>query len=198
MTPIASDATLLLSWATLILQVVIVCASFVLLLVVLQHPNERLHHLARKTAEHAFLIGFIISFLALVASFFYSNIVGFAPCELCWWQRIFLYPQVVLFAVALYNEKINKVSDELIFLYSFILSLIGGAIALFHYYAQMFNPNVLAICNTTDTSCSKIFFISFGYITIPIMSLTAYLLLILIYFFRRHHLKNKRRENQTT
>lgn len=96
---------------------------------------------------------------------------------------------MILFAVAFYNEKVKKVSDELVFLYSFVLSLIGGGIALFHYYAQMFNPDALAICGTTGVSCSQIFFVSFGYITIPMMSLTAYLILILVYFFRRHHIR---------
>ncbi len=191
MTGLASNATAILSWATLVTQIIIVCAAIVLVAVILEHPNTRLHHIARKAADHAFLIGFLVSLASIIASLFYSNIIGFSPCELCWWQRIFLYPQVILFAVALYNEKVNKVSDELVFLYSFILSLLGGGIALFHYYAQMFNPNALSICGTTGVSCSQIFFISFGYITIPMMSLTAYLILILIYFFRRHHNRKK-------
>ena len=189
MTLLASNTTIILSLATLVANIITVISAFVLVLVILKHPNEKFHHLARKTAEHAFLIGFLISFFSLVASLFYSNIIGFAPCELCWWQRIFLYPQVVLFAVALYNEKVNKISDEMVFVYSFILSLIGGGIALFQYYGQMFNPNALAICGAESVSCAKIFFISFGYITIPMMSLTAYLFLILVYFFRRHHLR---------
>ncbi len=189
MTVLASNTTAILSWATFLAQIVIVCAAIVLAAVILKHPNARLHHLAKKAADHAFLIGLLVSLVSLVASLFYSNIIGFAPCELCWWQRIFLYPQVILFAVAFYNEKVKKVSDELVFLYSFVLSLIGGGIALFHYYAQMFNPDALAICGTTGVSCSQIFFVSFGYITIPMMSLTAYLILILVYFFRRHHIR---------
>ena len=189
MSPLASNTTIILSLATLVSNIITVISASVLVLVILKHPNKNFHHLARKTAEHAFLIGFLISFFSLVASLFYSNIIGFAPCELCWWQRIFLYPQVVLFAVALYNEKVNKISDEMVFVYSFILSLIGGGIALFQYYGQMFNPGALAICGIESVSCAKIFFVSFGYITIPMMSLTAYLFLILIYFFRRHHLR---------
>jgi len=195
MTPLAANTTTLLSLGTLILQIIILGGAFVLALVALKHPNEKFHHLAMRTAEHAFLIGFLVSFFSLVASFFYSNVIGFAPCELCWWQRIFLYPQVILFAVALYNEKVNKISDELVFLYSFILSIIGGGIALFQYYGQMFNPNALAICGIESVSCAKIFFVSFGYITIPMMSLTAYILLVLVYFFRRHHIRKLHKTN---
>ena len=191
MTPLASEATTLLSWATLLGDIGTVCSAIIIICVILKHPSRKLHHLAKKTAEHALLIGFFVSIFSVLASLFYSNIVGFAPCDLCWWQRIFLYPQAVLFAVALYNEKVNKISDELVFVYSFVLSIIGGAIALFHYYAQMFNPDALAICTTQGSSCAEIFFISFGYITIPMMSLTAYLILIMIYFFRRHHRRNQ-------
>jgi disulfide bond formation protein DsbB len=191
MTPLASTATTIFSWSTLVAQIVIVVSAIVLVAVILEHPNARLHRLSRKAGEHAILIGLIISLVSFMLSIFYSNVVGFQPCDLCWWQRIFLYPQVVLFAVAFYNEKVNKISDEMVFLYSFILSLLGGAIALFNYYGQMFNPEALAFCETQGSACSRIFFISFGYITIPMMSLTAYLVLIVLYFFRRHHLRKK-------
>lgn len=191
MTPLAAFTTLLFSWATLGAQVVILLATVALGLLIFKHPNVYLHHLLRKTADHAFLLGFIVSFGSLVGSLVYSNIIGFDPCELCWWQRIFIYPQTVLFAVALYNEKVNKVQDDMVFLYSLILSFIGAAIALFQYYGQMFDPELLSACASQGASCSKIFFVSFGYITIPMMSLTAYIFLILFYFFRRHHNKLK-------
>ncbi len=191
MSALASITTLIFSWGTLLAQIIIIFSATFLILVIFRNPHTRLHHLSRKTADHAFLIGFLVSLLAVASSFFYSNVIGFAPCELCWWQRVFLYPQVILFGVALYNEKINKVQDELVFLYSLALSLIGGGIAFFQYYGQMFNPAVLGACAAQGVSCAQIFFVSFGYITIPMMSLTAYLTLILIYFFRRHHVKSK-------
>jgi len=193
MTALASISTNIFSIATLIVQICILVAAIILILAIFEHPNERLHHMSRKTAENAFLLGFIISFVALISSLFYSNVIGFTPCELCWWQRIFLYPQVILFGIAWYNEKVHKVEDDVVFLYSFIFSLIGGAIGVFQYYGQMFNPNALALCGIAGDSCARIFFISFGYITIPMMSLTAYAVLILLYFFRRHHIrKNKK------
>ncbi len=191
MSPLASIATEIFSWGTLFLQMIIVVGAISLLAVILEHPNARLHHISRKAGEHAILIGFIISFVSLVSSLFYSNVIGFQACDLCWWQRVFLYPQVILFAIAFYNEKVKKISDEMVFLYSFVLSLIGGAIALFNYYGQMFNPDALAFCGTQGPACSRIFFVSFGYITIPMMSLTAYLVVILLYFFRKHHLRKK-------
>jgi disulfide bond formation protein DsbB len=189
MTPLASIATSVFSWGTLALQVIIVAGAVALVAVILKHPSARLHHLSRKAADHAFLAGFIVSFVSLVSSLLYSNVIDFPACELCWWQRIFLYPQVVLFGIALYNEKVRKVQDDMVFLYSLVLSAIGGGIAIFHYYGQMFDPSLLAACLADGVSCSQLFFVSFGYITIPMMSLTAYLFLVLLYFFRRHHAK---------
>jgi disulfide bond formation protein DsbB len=186
MTPFASQITNIFSWATLLADVVILVAAAIIIGRIFKKPEARLHRLAHKTAEHAFLIGFVISVASLIGSLIYSNVIGFDPCELCWWQRIFLYPQAILFAVAFYNEKVRKVQDDMVFLYSLILSLIGGAIALFQYYGQMFDPALLDACLASGTSCAKLYFVSFGYVTIPMMSLTAYAFLILLYFFRKH------------
>jgi disulfide bond formation protein DsbB len=190
MTPLASIATSVFSWGTLALQLLIVIGAIALVLVILKHPNQRLHGLSRKASDHAFLAGFIVSAVSVLSSLFYSNVIDFPPCELCWWQRVFLYPQAVLFAVALYNERVRKVQDDMVFLYSLILSVIGGGIALFHYYGQMFAPDLLAACLADGISCSQLYFASFGYITIPMMSLTAYLCIVLLYFFRRHHTRD--------
>lgn len=186
MSPLATTLTNIFSWGTLLAHIFVLVSAVALAAVIFKNPSKRLHHLSRKTADHAFLIGFVISLFALVFSLIYSNVIGFAPCELCWWQRVFLYPQVILFAIALYNEKVRKVQDEFVFLYSFFLSLVGGAVAFFQYYGQMFNPGILGGCAAQGISCAQIFFVSFGYITIPMMSLTAYLVLILLYFFRHH------------
>jgi disulfide bond formation protein DsbB len=186
MSPLATNLTTIFSGATLVADVVIVLAAILLATKIFQKPEARLHRLSHKTAEHAFLIGFVISLASVVGSLIYSNVIGFEACDLCWWQRIFLYPQVVLFAVAFYNEKVGKVQDDMVFLYSLVLSVIGAAIAIFHYYGQMFDPGLLAACLAQGVSCSKLFFVSFGYITIPMMSLTAYLFLIVLYFFRKH------------
>ena len=191
MTPFASTISLLFSWATLGGHVAIVCAAILLALVIFEHPNQTLHMLSRKAADHAFLFGFLISLFSLVASLIYSNAIGFDPCELCWWQRIFIYPQAVLFGVALYNQHVRKVQDDMVFLYSLVMSIIGAAIAAFQYYGQMFDPELLAACTSQGASCAKLYFVSFGYITIPMMSLTAYIFLILFYFFHRHHYKKR-------
>lgn len=185
MEPFAQIATDIFAWGTLLANIAIVLGVALLIATRFGNSGARLQRISQTIGNRAILWGFLVSAASVVASLFYSNVIGFAPCDLCWWQRIFLYPQAVIFGVALYRQGAGRVQDDVIFISSFILSIIGGAIALFQYYGQMFNPGLLAACATGGESCSKLFFVSLGYITIPMMSLTASLVLILLYFFHR-------------
>ena len=136
--------------------------------------------LLRFFSKNALWIAFLVAIVATGLSLFYSEIAGFEPCKLCWYQRIFLYPQLVLFGVALWRKN-DYVTD-----YSLILSLFGGAIALYHYYGQMLNPSVLpcAVVGLTP-ACSQRFFVEFGYITIPMMALTTFVLMAVLMIIRK-------------
>ena len=128
-------------------------------------------------------LGFIVSLTAALGSYYFSAYIGFAPCDLCWYQRIFLFSQVFIFAVAIYKK------DEHVVDYSLVLSVVGAIIAAYHYYGQMFNQSALP-CGAAAVSCSKREFIEYGYITIPMMSLTAFATLIVIMISRKLTTKN--------
>lgn len=123
--------------------------------------------------KHALPLSFFVSLAAVVGSLFYSEVVGFEPCVLCWWQRVFLYPTLVLFALAAWQK------DRGIFLYSSTLALLAGVIALYHSYVYMGGTSILP-CTALGGACSKVFVYAFGYITIPSMSLTVVLYLLLL------------------
>lgn len=127
--------------------------------------------------KHALTLGFLVSLVAVLGSLFYSNVVGFDPCVLCWWQRIFIYPTLILFITALINKERG------VFRYILPLSLIASVIALYHSYVQ-WGGDPLIPCSAT-ASCSKLYVYAFNYITIPSMSLTIGLALILIYWANR-------------
>lgn len=112
----------------------------------------------------------IVASVATAGSLFLSDIAGFNPCRLCWYQRIFMYPLVIIGGVGLIaNDKVEK--------YILPLSIIGFSIASYHYLMQLF-PNLLE-CSEEVAKCSTIQFASFGYITIPLMAITAFLMIIL-------------------
>src|SRR6185369_1050871 len=96
---------------------------------------------------------------------------------LCWYQRIVMYPQVIILGMAAWKK------DYSIWLYSRVLSSIGLVIAIYQYYGQMFNEGALP-CSTAIDSCAKLYFVEFGYITIPMMALSIFAFLTILSFFK--------------
>ncbi|KKU51185.1 MAG: BdbC [Parcubacteria group bacterium GW2011_GWA2_47_10b] len=164
MSSLALLTTRVLSLGTIALEIV----SIVIFLALVARKEKFL----RIVRKHTLLIGFLVSFGSVVASMYYSNIVGFTPCTLCWVQRIFLYPQALIFGIALFKRDFG-VAD-----YILGLSIVGGAVALYHTYIQ-FGGAPLVPCSAEVISCSQRFFVEFGYITIPTMSLSAFVLIAL-------------------
>jgi disulfide bond formation protein DsbB len=120
---------------------------------------------------HSLLLAFLVALSALVGSLFYSEVVGFEACVLCWWQRIFLYPTVIIFGLALIKKT------PLAFFYSLPLVVLAGVTALYHAYSNWSGQSLLP-CTGEAGDCSRLYVDAFGFITIPAMSLTIVLLLL--------------------
>ena len=135
--------------------------------------------------------GLVLAFLtvtaATVMSLFYSDVVGFEPCKLCWFQRIFMYPQVVLLGMAL-AKKEKQIID-----YALTLTIIGAVIALYHNYIYFGGTSIFP-CSAfgLGVSCTKRFIFEFGYVTLPMMSFTAFAFAILFLALQRQHIKSVR------
>jgi len=123
----------------------------------------------KKLARYSLHLVLIISSVATLGSLFFSEVAQFAPCVLCWYQRIFMYPQPLLIALALFKK--NK---ELLLPYLQLLNIIGATIALYHYILQKL-PAPL-VCSTNSISCTKNVAFYFSYISIPMMALTAFII----------------------
>ena len=127
------------------------------------------------------LIGLIVSGLAVAGSLFYSEIAHYDPCKLCWLQRIFMYPLPILFLIALIKK------DRNILPYTLVLSIIGGLIALYQYFLQVEtllfpDLDISTPCGLVGyaPSCTKYFTLQLGFVTIPMMALSAFLLISVI------------------
>lgn len=117
-------------------------------------------------------IAFIQAWLATLGSLFYSQIIGLVPCELCWYQRILMYPLVIILSVALIRK------DKNVAYYVLPMSVLGAAIALYQYLLQMTPLGAIELTKCVITTpCSKIDAIYFGFITIPFMSLISFLVI---------------------
>ena len=125
-------------------------------------------------------LSFLVSIIARLGSLFFSEIMNFIPCSLCWYQRIFMYPLVFLFLVNLLYP------DDKIFKYSFPLVIVGLLISIYHnLLIYKIIPENLSPC-VNGIPCSVDYLNYLGFITIPLLSFFAYTtILILLILYRR-------------
>ena len=124
----------------------------------------------------------LISCVSMGGSLFFSEVMEFPPCILCWYQRIAMYPLVAIFMVGLF-----PLSKE-VFKYSAPFVALGWLIALWHNLLHLgIIKEDLSPCRE-GVSCSTVYINWMGFITIPLLSFVAFSLLgiILFIFYRRH------------
>ncbi len=110
----------------------------------------------------------LVALVATMGSLYASEIAGWTPCILCWYQRILMYPLVITLWVGASNKDVNVAK------YVGPITVIGGAIALYH---NLLRWGVLsASCPATGPSCAQ-GEAWFGFITLPFLSLTAFILI---------------------
>lgn len=120
---------------------------------------------------------FMLSLIATLGSLFFSEVQEFMPCTLCWYQRIAMYPLVLLFLVGMFQDF--KVTMT----FTFPLTGIGWLVALYHnllHYKIV--PETMSPCRA-GVPCSTIYINWFGFITIPMLSFVAFSLIALILIF---------------
>jgi disulfide bond formation protein DsbB len=117
---------------------------------------------------------FLVSTIATFGSLFFSEIMHFIPCSLCWYQRIFMYPLVFIFLINLLFP------DDKLFKYAFPLVFIGWSISVYHNLL-MFGiiPENLSPC-VQGVPCSTVYINWLGFITIPLLSFFAYTIILIL------------------
>lgn len=117
--------------------------------------------------------------IATTGSLFFSEVLKFTPCVLCWYQRILMYPLVVILAVGILRR------DSGIRFYVLPLSVLGLAVAAYHnllYFGVI--PEGLTQC-TLGVSCTTRYLAVLGFIDIPLMSLTAFAVITIAMLLHR-------------
>ncbi|MGF7535685.1 disulfide oxidoreductase [Bacillus mexicanus] len=135
-----------------------------------------------------FFFPWIVSIIATSGSLFFSEAMKFIPCTLCWYQRILMYPLVFFFAFGFFKK------DKNLFLYTYPMILLGNIISFYHFGIQklgFYHP--IALCQN-GINCGSIYINWFGFITIPLLSLTAFTLLH-IYFWIQYSSNLKQTKN---
>lgn len=124
-----------------------------------------------KKLENALLMIWVVSLVAMLGSLYFSEIRGYEPCTLCWYQRILMYPIVIIATVA-YIQKNAKIA-----LTTAVFSFIGAATSLYHFSLQK-----LDFLQSTAPACGRVpctgqYINWLGFITIPFLALSAFVLI---------------------
>ena len=174
---LVSSVTTLLSVFTIIAQILIILG---LINYFFPKRVKPLDDLFKKI----FPLVFVVPLVAMAGSLFFSEVAHYVPCILCWYQRIVMYPQAIILTIAYFRK------DKNLAIYTIALSLIGAIISTYHYLLQIQAIHEIVPCTTTVVAvdCSQKIFMTFGYITIPMMALSAFLLTIVL---QVHNLRKK-------
>lgn len=122
-------------------------------------------------------LAWVISLVATVGSLFFSEVMGLPPCLLCWYQRIAMYPLVVIIlsGIVMRDSRMRN--------YALPVCFIGLAVSIYHnllYYRII--PESIAPC-AQGISCTSRQIEWLGFITIPLMALVAFIGLAMCLLF---------------
>ena len=112
-------------------------------------------------------VGTLVAAVATLGSLYFSDVAGFVPCDLCWYQRILMYPLVVVFGVAAVESRAGVWRTAL------PLSGLGVVVSAYHTVIQL-TPETTC---TVGGGCTAIYWRGLGVFTIPRLALVAFLLL---------------------
>ncbi len=136
-----------------------------------------------RLGSYALYIAFVQSIVAFLWSMYYSNIAHFPPCVLCWYQRILMFPLVLILMVGILRK------DARVYLYVLPLAWIGWIISLYHnllYYKII--PDTISPCST-GVSCTTKFIEYFGFVTIPLLAFIAFTVIITMMYVQRRYVR---------
>ncbi len=127
----------------------------------------------KDSRENILFFAWAASVLAMFGSLYFSEIRKYEPCELCWYQRILMYPMVLLLGIAIVKK------DYHISLYSLWLSGIGILISSYHYSLQKISFMADAAPACGRIPCTGQYINWLGFITIPFLALTAFAIIFI-------------------
>lgn len=129
-------------------------------------------------------IGVFVTLGSILLSLVYSNIIGYPPCNLCWYARILLYPQLIIFLM-FFSQKHDK---KTLLSVSTNLSIIGLVITTYHSLITYIGGSPLP-CDAV-VSCTQRFVYQYGFVTIPLMACIAFATLVICNFYAKKNIQN--------
>lgn len=145
----------------------------VLLVAARRAPDGPAAALLADLAPIALPLAAIIAGTAMIGSLFFSEVLDYAPCTLCWYQRIAMYPLAPILGIAAVRNDLS------VRVYAWVLAGSGAVISLYHYAIQWM-PDLEATGCAVDNPCTAVFVREFGFVSIPFMALCGFLAVIVL------------------
>lgn len=155
-----------------VLAIVSISTVFVVLIAIFVAEMPSAWRLRDAIDRHAQLVTMLVAVGATGSSLYYSEVVGFIPCEFCWYQRIVMYPLAILLLVGVLSRR--RLDTRFIV----ALAAIGLPLSIYHYQLQLF-PEQGKVCNGI-ISCSDHNVDQFGFVSIPFMAGAGFLSILLL------------------
>lgn len=124
--------------------------------------------------ENGLYLAWGIALVATVGSLYFSEILMYIPCELCWYQRIFMYPLVIIIGIAAVKKDFKQV------IYILPMSVIGTLMAFYHYLIQKLPALAESGASCGIIPCNFQYMNWLGFITIPFLAFIAFLAITVI------------------
>ena len=173
MTPFTIQFNHILGFATLL-------GHLVLVLMLVFYFLGKKNVFTKFFAEYALELTVLTLGFGTFLSLFYSEVLHVLPCVLCWYQRVFIYSGFIIGLVGLWKKDI-KILD-----YITVLMTMCLVVGIYNYYIQ-WGGTPLIPCSSSSfgVSCQDKTILEFGYITIPLMSVTSSVGVLLLYAFHK-------------
>jgi disulfide bond formation protein DsbB len=126
---------------------------------------------ARAIAPQSIAFAWIVATVATLGSLYYSEHAGFVPCELCWYQRIVMYPLVIVLGVAALRR------DRAVWITTLVFVVIGAPLSLYHWLVERVPAFEASSSCSATTPCSVPWFEKWGFVTLAWMAMSAFLLI---------------------
>jgi disulfide bond formation protein DsbB len=140
--------------------------------------DERSRQVGSAVGDAGVWLAFLIATGSMLGSLWFSEVAGFVPCRLCWFQRIAMYPLVAVLLVGAIRRDPN------VRWYAGPIALVGAGIAGYHTLIEWRPALDTGACELTGPSCTFVWFREFGFISLATMALTAFLTILILLFVR--------------
>jgi disulfide bond formation protein DsbB len=126
---------------------------------------------ARAVAPQSVVFAWIVATVTTLGSLYYSEHAGFVPCELCWYQRILMYPLVIVLGVAALRR------DRAVWIAALVFVVLGAPLSLYHWLVERVPAFEESSSCSAITPCSTPWFEKLGFVTLAWMCMSAFLLI---------------------